>query len=313
MTKEIARWGDEAMFEAEPDETASDYGTVRPRVTLVYMTPNPLRVMAAANLMYTGAIRRSPLDVTREEAERAFKIVRNTRTKAPFEFIDLHFFIEGVTRAFTHQLVRQRTAVYVQESLRFAVKSNAEFEVALPPSLAGTHRLGEDHNLALGTEKDNLTWQRNVWDEAVRQLTEAYQHLVNSGMPQEEARGLLPTNITTRVHYKTNLRNLADQAGMRLCSQAQHEWKQVWYEIIRAIHEYPCEYDDIWQNQAITGLFRPVCYETGRCEFRAETDRYCSIRERVEAHYANGELPDTWDDINPLEPLAPDAARRPRR
>ena len=34
-------------------------------------------------------------------------------------------------------MVRQRTATFVQESLRFAVKDNAAFEVALPPSNLG--------------------------------------------------------------------------------------------------------------------------------------------------------------------------------
>jgi thymidylate synthase ThyX len=42
--------------------------------------------------------------------------------KAPLEAIDFHFMVEGVTRAHTHQEVRQRTAVFAQESMRFAVK-----------------------------------------------------------------------------------------------------------------------------------------------------------------------------------------------
>ena len=55
---------------------------------------------------------------------------------APLEWIQVALLIEGVTRAFTHQMVRQRTATFVQESLRFAVKDNAAFEVALPPSIS---------------------------------------------------------------------------------------------------------------------------------------------------------------------------------
>ena len=34
------------------------------------------------------------------------------------------------------------------------------------------------------------------------------------GVPAEDARGLLPTNIATRLHYRTDLRNLVNTAGM---------------------------------------------------------------------------------------------------
>jgi flavin-dependent thymidylate synthase len=286
MSGEIQRWADVAMFEAMP-------GIAIPEVTLVAMTPRPLQVMAAASELYRGRVFDFPEDVTREQCEYWFTEMTRTRLQAPLEFIDLHFLIEGVTRAFTHQLVRQRTGVYIQESMRFAVKTNAMMEVAYPPSIAG---LPDDHPL------------RVMWDKSVMFITTRYNDLVNAGVPAEDARGLLPTNITTRIHYKTNLRNLAEQAGLRLCSQAQYEWKQVWDGIIRAILDYGPQ-EDHWQQIIIAKMFRPICYTTGRCEFRGDNDRHCVIRERVEGHYARGEAPDQWDDINPLEPLLEGAAR----
>jgi flavin-dependent thymidylate synthase len=233
------------------------------------------------------------MDVSKYQAMHWFKEMTRTTLQAPLEFIDLHFFFEGVTRAFTHQLVRQRTAVYVQESQRFAVKENASFEVAYPPSIA---KLDPDDPA------------RAEWDKQVEKMSGAYNALVNSGIPAEDARGLLPTNITTRVHYKTNLRNLAEHAGMRLCSQAQYEWKQVWYEMIQAILNYGPVHER-WQQREITKLFKPICYQTGKCGFHAESDRFCSIRDRVDAHAANGDQPETWVDIDPLEPLREGAAR----
>jgi flavin-dependent thymidylate synthase len=301
----IQRWADPAMFAATPLER-KEGEMLKPRATLVSMTANPLRVMAAASEMYQGRVVRDPGTVSRSTALEWLDSATKNKLQAPLEFIDLHFLLENVTRAFTHQLVRQRTAVYVQESLRFAVKEDAEFEVALPPSLAGTQG-----GAPLGAEGDTEEWQRNVWDEAVRHASEAYAHLVNSGVPAEDARGLLPTNIGTRVHYKTNLRNLAEQSGVRLCSQAQHEWKQVWVEMIRAILLYGPE-SERWQQREIVKLFRPVCFATGKCEFMAPTDRWCIIRDRVQAHAARGDAPDTWNDIDPREPLHALAARRPQ-
>ncbi len=292
MSKDVQRWADVAMYTAEHDISAN-VGPVHPTVTLISMTARPLQVMAAASELYAGRVVRDAGLVTLETAERWLADMTRTKLQAPLEFIDLHFLIEGVTRAFTHQMVRQRTAVFVQESQRFAVKDNAEFETAMPPTIAAL-------------EEDDP--RRVLWENAVYDISKTYNTLVNSKIPAEDARSLLPTNITTRLHYKTNLRNLAEHAGMRLCSQAQAEWKQVWRGMTDAMLSYGPEADR-WQQRAIVGLFKPVCYQTGRCEFRADTDRWCSIRSRVEAHFAAGEGPDAWSDINPLEPLRQDAAR----
>jgi flavin-dependent thymidylate synthase len=289
---QVVRWADRAMFRAEPDPEALAGEEVTPRVVLISMTPDPLRVMAAAAEMYKGHVARSGDVIDQNTALFWWDEMTKTKLHAPLEFIDLHFMIEGVTRAFTHQLVRQRTAVYVQESLRFAVKENASLEVAMPPSIAC---LREDAPA------------RVIWDSMVQRIGAAYNALIDNGIPAEDARGILPTNITTRVHYKTNLRNLAEHAGLRLCSQAQYEWKVVWNEMIRAIREYGPP-QNRWQQREIVGLFKPVCYQTGKCEFNGANDRWCVIRDRVQAHAAQGDPPKVWLDINPLDPLLHGAA-----
>lgn len=287
---EVVKWADEAMFPAAPMGHGEP---IQPTVAVVSMTPNPLRVMAAANQMYKGDPVHSPDDVPRSLALACIEDMTKTTLQAPLEYVDIHFLIEGVTRAFTHQLVRQRTAVFSQESLRFAVKEDAAVEVVLPPSIA---MLKDDDPL------------RVTWDNTVRHVGRSYNSLINAGIPAEDARGLLPTNIATRIHYKTNLRGLVQHAGYRLCSQAQYEWKQVWNEMLLAIVEYgPAE--EQWQQIAIASLFKPICYQTGKCEFMGEADRYCVIRDRVEAHHAAGDPPKTWVDISPFEPLRYGAAR----
>jgi flavin-dependent thymidylate synthase len=292
-SSEVARYADVAMWKAAPDEMGAEGEDVLPRVTLVSMTTDPLRVMAAASQLYKGIPVHSKNFISRSVAEDWFREMDKTALQAPLEFIDLHFLFEGVTRAFTHQLVRQRTAVYVQESLRFAVKESAAWEVAMPWSIRS---LPEDAP------------QRMVWMQAVGHASDAYNALINSGIAAEDARGLLPTNITTRIHYKTNLRNLAEHAGLRLCSQAQEEWKLVWTGIIEAVRTYGVN-SERWQQELIASLFKPICYRTGKCEFMGANDRYCPIRDRVEAHHAKGETPPTWIDIDPREAMVPGAAR----
>jgi flavin-dependent thymidylate synthase len=291
----VERYADEAMFRAVP-LVAEEGQSVSPSVTLIEMTRNPLRVIAAASEMYQGRPVHDVNDIDRGKALSWLDGFRASKISAPLEFVTLHFLIEGVTRAFTHQMVRQRTAVYVQESMRFAVKENAALEVVRPPSLDG---LAEDH-----------PW-RAEWDATVGRMAQGYNRLVSAGMPAEDARGLLPTNIATRIHYHTNLRALVEHSGMRLCSQAQAEWKQVWVQMIRAMLTFGPTVDR-WQQREIVRLFKPVCYQTGSCGFNGPADRWCVIRDRVNAHAAAGDRPETWTDIDPQEPLHPLAARRPQ-
>jgi flavin-dependent thymidylate synthase len=291
--KEVVRWADEAMYKAEPTEKAEG-GDIVPRVTLLYMTPDPLRKLASAARLYEGVVVHDPEEITVSMASRWFSDMSKTVLAMPLEWIDFHFLFEGVTRAWMDQLRTQRTAAYVAESLRFAVKEDAFAEVVMPPSIT------------------KLKWddpKRVIWNQAVSTVGNAYNTLIDAGIPAEDARGLLPLNVATRIHYKTNLRNLVPHAGMRLCSQAQWEWKQVWAGMLMAIEDYG-PHEDRWQQQEILRLFRPICYQTGRCQFRAETDRFCAIRERVEEHYANGDKPEQWLDINPWEAMTEGSARK---
>lgn len=298
MNNKIQKWADGAMFEAEPMKSTT------PKVALVSATPDPLGAIAAACRMYEGKATYDLATITDYERVYYWQQVQKTHLKAPLEFVDLHFFIEGVTRSFTHQMVRQRTAVYAQESLRFAVKENLVDEVQLPPSIQSEPQADPDLH-----ESDDQA-KRRIWDTAVEASHEAYNALVAMGVPAEDARGLMPHAVTTRLNYKTNLRNLLDHAGNRLCTQAQFEWRLAFAGIVGAIrdHGLPAveeirraeadweaqtgqpaadmpDFDPNWQWRLIadSDVFRPICFTLGHCPFTADFDRGCTIRDRVQA------------------------------
>ena len=330
MGKEVQKWADEAMFTSEKHNASEG-----PKVHLLAMNADPLGSVAACAKMYKGEVVRSLSDVTHEERKYYLGEIQKTKLAMPLESVTFHFMFENVTRAFTHQLVRQRTAAYAQESMRFAVVEDMTEAVALPPSLAGTLSLDEWLEKERGGFSDTLRtvkgdetfieqhaskqqkW-RFRWDQMTNNTSEGYNYLVNDGMPAEDARGQMPTNIITRVNYITNLRGLLDHAGNRLCTQAQFEWRLVFAQIANAISEYEphaamikstaasmdksfhsslewMDNSDAWQFEAIAGLLRPVCYQTGKCAFMADFDRKCSIRSRVNAN-ADINRPSTeWD------------------
>ena len=357
-SKEIQAWSDEAMFSAEKID--QDKG---PEVFLLSCNPDPLGSIAAAAKAYKGEFVESLSQITDEERRYYLTEVQKSVLAMPLESVQFHFRIRGVTRGFTHQMVRQRTAAYSQESTRFAVKEDVP--VGLPPSIQSTKSADEywaeeEITAVAGWTREHLTErgeelayiERNAgkeqlwrmkWDEAVEKVEEVYNYLVNAGMPAEDARGLLPTNLLTQINYITDLRGLKEHAGVRLCTQAQFEWRQVWAQMVKAIRDYgnfvdylapnnPGDYSAIgqfsskWQFDALADIFRPICYYRGSCQFEADFDRKCSIRDRVEA-FSQANVPSTkWNetghtlafpeddqDIEPIFPaewlLDPGAAR----
>lgn len=309
--KEVQKWADEFMFRAE--EIDANKG---PEVWLLDCNNDPLGSIAAAAKAYKGEFVAGLHEITDEERRYYLAEVQKSALAMPLESVRFHFRIKGVTRGFTHQMVRQRTAAYSQESTRFAVKESVP--VGLPPSLVGTK--GDQ---ALGAERDKEEYWRNVWDACIDHIEQAYNHLVNSGMPAEDARGLLPTNLLTQLNYFTNLRNYKDEAGKRLCTQAQFEWRIVFSKMLEAIREYgktqtyfgadkdhaiypnakgqPVTGSSKWQFDALADLFRPICYYKGSCQFLAEFDRKCSIRDRVQLNATINRPSSKWAETVTLD------------
>lgn len=293
----LEKYVDRSMYEAAPMET-TDKG-VRPKVSIVWMTPDPLGAIAAACRMYEGIPTPNIEEVTDEERRHYLEQVQQTHLTAPLEFVKIHFFIEGVSRSFTHQIVRQRTAVFAQESLRFAVKENLAQEVVLPPSIAA---LPNHHPT------------RQMWDHHMGEVQNFYNFLIGNGIPAEDAREVLPHAVATRLNFATDLRNLVDHAGNRLCTQAQLHWREVFRQIVEGIRDYYPDFsfmptldtrevvraqwaaENRWQFDALadSGMFKPVCYQLGRCPFQASFDRGCTIRERVELNASIGRKSSEW-------------------
>jgi len=317
-----SRWADEHQYDSEPQPNSTQDDGVRPTVTLLHMNPDPLGQLAAFNNIYRGKVNRSLAEVTDDERRQALADMQVTELKAPLEVIKMHWLVEGVDRAFTHQMVRQRTAAYGQESLRFSVMGDLMDATTLPPSLMGSKRSVVDGLLPTPEEAN-----RRTWDDVIRYIDDAYAFLVEHGMPAEEARGLLPHATATRLHYVTDLRNFSTEAGKRLCTQAQFAWKEVFALFVDAIRNYTPDFNWLpefqmgtewayarewikrdwvkthrWQFEAIadSNLFAPVCYQTGKCEFNAVADRSCTIKSRVELNHSMGRPSSEWHKTGPV-------------
>ena len=125
------------------------------------------------------------------------------------------FYITGVSRALTHELIRHRHLSYSQLSQRFVDESEAN--IVIPPA-------------ARGSEK--LTWEfENAATGARHSYQELVEALLDSGLARkqarEAARAVLPNMVETRIVVTGNLRAWYEVIDRRIQPDADAEIQQL--------------------------------------------------------------------------------------
>lgn len=173
----------------------------------------------AANLLVFTKNTRLKMDAARWDAVKAMtthqlidelKYMANT-IPSSWEFVDYTFAVEGVTRACTHQMVRTRTASFAQQSMR--VTDMSGFQYRMPPKYLENDP--EDRFLA------------SIYNHNMNAIKETYRNLIEHGSAEEDARGVLPTNILTNIVAKYNLRTMSDLVKSREGGRTQDEYREV--------------------------------------------------------------------------------------
>lgn len=187
------------------------------RIDLLAYTPNCERLIAAAAKVTIA--RRSFEEVwntlTEEEVEAWIRETALRGHTSPWEHCSYTFYVEGVSRVLSHQLVRHRIASYSQQSQRFKALRDLAFFV--PPSAKEGERV------------------KRVFEEALDACSKAYFELVSLGVAPEDARYVLPQAVETRLVVTMNARELMHFLSLRACRRAQAEiralawlmWKKV--------------------------------------------------------------------------------------
>ena len=85
-----------------------------------------------------------------------------------------------------------------------------------------------------------MAWQKEIYDGTMEIINQRYQQLITAGVPAEDARGILPTNIYTNIVAKFNLRTLHEMAKSRLSPRAQGEYREVFTMMVaEVVKEHP--------------------------------------------------------------------------
>ena len=121
---------------------------------------NPMLLRAAKELIYDDKINR-------------LKEMSNTNPGS-WEFIDLSFLVEGVTRAYTHQQVRTRHASYAQQTLRVLDVSE-----------------GHGWNYLTGPSIEADKMSKKAYEETMTAIDLAYKLMIARGARVEDARAII--------------------------------------------------------------------------------------------------------------------------
>lgn len=141
------------------------------------------------------------------------------------------FYITGVSRALTHELVRHRHLSYSQLSQRFVDESEAN--IVIPPAARKSeaevvYDSEEFHDDLKGSLPKALEWWAG---EAVWNYEDLVSALTGEGLPRkqarEAARAVLPNMIETKIVVTGNMRAWHEVIERRTAPDADAEFQQV--------------------------------------------------------------------------------------
>lgn len=133
----------------------------------------------------------------KEYQKKMLKMLLENGHESPLEHANFTFFIQGITRTTSHQLVRHRIASYSQRSQRYTTMRPEEFSI--PESI-----------------KQNPHAQA-LFEQHLQDTFNLYNAYIEDGIPKEDAREILPNATQTSLVMTMNLRELRHFMELRMC------------------------------------------------------------------------------------------------
>lgn len=198
------------------------------KVTLISATTDAVNLLLftkATRLNMTPGLLDEIAGWSAEKKAAQLAYMANT-IRSSWEFVDLMFLVEGVSRACAQQITRTRWTPMESDMYgSYAMQSQRVTDVRAMP-------------VAFPEFKDEH--QARVWDTAVAAAKDAYGLLIDDGMPPQDARGILPINVECNLVIKYNLRTFTEIAAARSSLRAQGEYADMVAEMKRlTIEEWP--------------------------------------------------------------------------
>jgi len=171
-------------------------------------------------------------DYKREELVLNF--LKKRPVSAVLESAIFVFRIDGLSRAMTHQIVRHRGMAFNQQSLRVT-----------PCHLSGIR-------MPKGLDEED----KADLEELFKKVTDKYLDLIDSGVPIEQARNVMPMGTLTNIVMVSNLKVLIGYLKARTLDIAQDEHTYIALLIANELRsKCPEFYTNFVKNDRIEKLF----------------------------------------------------------
>ena len=223
------------------------------KVTVINWPKNPLKSIYCAVENMNGNMIHDLDEINIKDALETIKELTKTQLNTAMEFGGSYVFqIEGIPRAMTHQIVRNRVgASYSQESMRFVTKE------------------GDDFDFHSGSSVDNVEKQK-AYVNYMCQAKSNYERLLELGVDNQDARGILPINTNTKIGVRYNLLTMINVLQVRLCYQSQPFWVELADKMVKEVERV--------SGKNVADLLVKYCVRYGECGFKSVYDRDCPHR-----------------------------------
>lgn len=177
-----------------------------------------------------------PREATRKTADYIERTVHDQAHHSIIEHASVTYYITGVSRALTHELIRHRHFSFSQRSQRYVGEDESGLNIVLPPALLEAF---EDDGLEF---KDYKAVHGAVEDIA-RVYTDTVEFLeghkgYHRKQAREAARAFLPNMTETRIVLTGNLRAWMEFLDKRDHPAADQEIQNLARALRADLHEY---------------------------------------------------------------------------
>ena len=203
-------------------------------VELIAITPNAEVVIEkAGRTCYCSTPKAQPAG----EKNLIHRIIKNGHHSV-LEHASATFRITGVSRSFTHQLVRHRLCAFSQRSQRYVNEKSFAFV--------------EPESIREKTEAHRL------FEEFMAEAKNAYCKLQELGIKNEDARFVLPNAVQSEIVLSANFRELRHIFCVRCDRHAQWEIREVALQMLRIMKkEAPSVFGDFVIDEETATAYTP--------------------------------------------------------
>lgn len=163
-------------------------------------------------------------DITRETAQKFIAMILKRGHESVIEHSNMTVRFSGVSRGFTHELVRHRLCAFSQESTRYVDEKG--FEMVLPPGRSETDDMEDGEGGLVGHVGDAIDFYRRT-----------YELLRRMGWKAEDARQFLPIGMANQIVVSANLREWRHIFKMRTQRAAHWEIRAGMTRLLKMVRE----------------------------------------------------------------------------